>query len=143
MAGNGPAPKPKEQRRNRAEKQRGEWVDLLPLKKEILKPLPEDEEWPPSTRAAWDAWRRDPVSAQWSESDISYARDTIRLHAAMTPTTASEVRLRMDALGLTPKGKRDLRWRIKSEVDGGEAKPPTTRKRGDHDGRRARLTAVK
>jgi hypothetical protein len=25
---------------------------------------------------------------------------------------AAEVRVRMDGLGLTPKGKRDLRWRV-------------------------------
>lgn len=29
---------------------------------------------------------------------------------------ASEIRHRMDGLGLTPKGKRDLRWRVASSV---------------------------
>lgn len=90
---------------------RGEWVDLEPLAKPVLQELP-DGEWAENTMAAWDAWRRDPVSAQWSPSDVAYALDTIRLHNEMKPSSASEVRLRMDALGLTPKGKRDLRWRI-------------------------------
>ncbi len=65
---------------------------------------------------AWSAWRSDPVTAQYSEADISFALDTIALHNAMTPSSANEVRLRMDALGLTPKGKRDLRWRVVVEA---------------------------
>jgi hypothetical protein len=125
MAGRGPAPKPAEQRRNQAAKLRGEWVDLPPLKRPVLPPLskrtPDGEPWPKSTQRAWDAWRADPVTAQWSPADVAQAWDTIELHAQMTARTASEVRLRMDGLGLTPKGKRDLRWRVGGEVV--EAKP--------------------
>jgi hypothetical protein len=40
---------------------------------------------------------------------------------------SSEVRLRMDALGLSAKGKRDLRWRSPSEAsvvdDAGPGRP--------------------
>jgi hypothetical protein len=116
MAGNGPAPADPGQRRRRNAPTRGEWIELPPLEKPVLPALPKrargEGAWPPITRAVWNAWRRDPVTAQWSVSDIAYALDAIRLHAVMTPATASEVRLRMDALGLTPKGKRDLRWRL-------------------------------
>jgi hypothetical protein len=78
-----------------------------------LPELPElvDDQWSPNTVATWEAWRSDSVTALWTPADVAYAMDTIMLHNVMTPTSASEVRLRMDALGLTPKGKRDLRWR--------------------------------
>jgi len=62
----------------------------------------------------WDAWRQDAVTSQWSASDIAYARDTIERFERNAP--ANELRLRMDGLGLTPKGKRDLRWRTGTVV---------------------------
>src|SRR5688572_24525791 len=114
MAGNGPAPA--ETRRRANEPARGDWVTLLPLEQPVLPVLPKrtkgEGPWPAVTRAAWSAWRKDPVTSQYSVADVAYAIDTIRLHAEMTAKTAGEVRLRMDALGLTPKGKRDNRWRI-------------------------------
>lgn len=145
MAGQGPPPS--DQRRRRPAPSRGDWTDLEPLKKPVLPTLPKRKKgeggWPAETRAAWNAWRRDPVTAMYSESDIAYALDTIRLHAAMTATTANEVRLRMDALGLTPKGKRDLRWRIAEHEESGTdaAKAPTPRRKKNTE-RRARLTLV-
>lgn len=114
MPGQGPPPKGTRRRAN--EPARGEWVELDPLEKPVLPELPEledGEQWRWATVAAWDAWRSDSVTSQYSASDIAYALDTILLHNAMTPSSANEVRLRMDALGLTPKGKRDLRWRVK------------------------------
>ena len=144
MAGRGPAPKAPEQRRNHKEPTRGEWVDLAPLAKPVLPALPKRRKgegpWPAATRAVWAAWRRDPVTSQYSEADIAYALDTIRLHAVMKPTTAGEVRLRMDALGLTPKGKRDLRWRIERSED---EQPKSASRRGASRDRRARLELVK
>ncbi len=113
MAGQGPAPKAARRRSN--EPARGDWIELRPLVSPVLPALPEfegDEVWRQATRVAWDAWRADPVTAMYSVADVSYALDTIVLHNAMTPSSANEVRLRMDALGLTPKGKRDLRWRV-------------------------------
>ena len=136
MAGNGPAPKDPSQRRNRNTPMRGEWVDLAPLDKPVLPELPEGN-WSPRTCMAWEAWRRDPVSAQWTPSDVDYAIDTIYLHNAMTEKSASEVRLRMDSLGLTPKGKRDLRWRVAEGEP--ERVAPSTSSQSD---RRARLTVV-
>ena len=114
MAGRGPAPKLATERRNRTPPARGEWVDLAPLSKPVLRELPAlaDDEWAPNTVAMWEAWRNDPVTALWSPADVAFALDTIMLHQSMTPSTAAEVRRRMDSLGLTPKGKRDLRWRI-------------------------------
>lgn len=118
MAGTGPAPKDASQRRRRNEPARGEWVDLEPLSAPVLPELPECEDgWSPMTVMTWAAWRRDPVTAQWSPSDVAYALDTIRLYEQMTASSANEVRIRMDGLGLTPKGKRDLRWRIPPAAD--------------------------
>lgn len=113
MAGQGPAPKAARRRAN--EPARGDWVDLQPLRGPVLPELDGDS-WRPTTRAAWDAWRADPVTGMYSASDVSYALDTIELHNQMTPSSANEVRLRMDALGLTPKGKRDLRWRVSPDL---------------------------
>src|SRR3954465_15476259 len=110
MAGRGRAPQ--ENRRRRNVPARGEWVDLDQLEQPVLPELPEGE-WRPETVAMWEAWRSDPVSAEGSPADVAFALDTIRLHNVMENATgANEVRLRMDSLGLTPKGKRDLRWRI-------------------------------
>jgi len=123
MAGRGPAPKEHGRRRRNAP-QRGEWVELAPLEEPVLGELPEleGEVWTPGARMLWDAWRSDPVTAQWSPADVAFAIDTIFLRQRMTPSTANEIRLRMDALGLTPKGKRDLRWKISSEERAAEVR---------------------
>ncbi len=144
MAGNGPAPA--DQRRRSPAPARGEWVGLDPLDAPVLPDLPEIEGgWRAGTAATWEAWREDPVTGQYSPADIAYALDTILLHNAMTPTSANEVRLRMDALGLTPKGKRDLRWYIKGDDDGdSEVKPKGKgRKKSKKSERRGRLSVVK
>lgn len=81
--------------------------------------LPElvEGEWRERTWQAWQAWRADPVTALWSPADVDYALDTIMLHQSSFTSKAAEIRLRMDALGLTPKGKRDLRWRPPAEQE--------------------------
>lgn len=141
MAGNGPAPAPKETRRRRNEPTRGDWVDLAPLEQPVLPELPEleDGEWRLQTLATWAAWRVDPVTALWSPADVAHALDTILLHNGMTASTANEVRLRMDGLGLTPKGKRDLRWRIAAP----EEERPARRRPTAASARRSRLSVVK
>jgi hypothetical protein len=141
MAGIGPAPKPAGQRRNKTAPARGEWVDLPPLEQPVLSELPDlvEGDWSPMTVLTWAAWRSDPVTAQWSPSDVAYALDAIRLYDSMKASTANEVRLRMDGLGLTPKGKRDLRWRV---VDSSDAPPPERSSRKSTE-RRARLSVVK
>lgn len=139
MAGNGPAPKPPEERRNTRAPQRGEWKDLYPLDAPILPELPEGD-WPPTTVSTWAAWRSDPVTIEYSPADIAYALDTIRIHAVMSPSSASEVRLRADSLGLTPKGKRDLRWRIVDERPEDQVKAPVLAKSKDEQ--RARLSVA-
>lgn len=114
MAGNGPAPKMNRQRRS--EPTRGEWIDLPPLDKPVLPPLPPGK-WKPETRKVWKAWREDPVTAKYSPADIAYALDTIGLRNRGLAKYPNEVRLRSDALGLTPKGKQDRRWRVGGEAE--------------------------
>ena len=119
MAGRGPAPKPAGQRRRRNVPLRGEWVDLEPLRKPVLPKA--DPEWSVRAKEAWAAWRADPVTARYGPSDLFAVRELARL-ISDDETAAAELRLRMDGLGLTPKGKRDLRWRLPEA--GGEADAP-------------------
>jgi hypothetical protein len=154
MAGNGPAPAAVRRRRN--EPARGEWVDLPPLTALVLPALPprqvvDDEThelvtvpWSQRTLDAWDAWRNDPVTQMYSPADISAALDLALLYEAMFLDKPNEVRLRMDGLGLTPKGKRDLRWRVQSSAASPLEQVPAARRGGKKTAnRRSRLTVVK
>lgn len=120
MAGSGPAPKFNRQRSKAPT--RGDWIRLSPLEAPVLPDLdefeaPKDYEqelapdgqpqvrvWPTRTRFMWDSWRVAHVTALWSSDDIAMAVDTIYLHATGAQGKAAEIRLRMESLGLTPKG---------------------------------------
>jgi hypothetical protein len=114
-----PVPKDPSERRNRTKPARGEWIDLpsavldepvLPLKPPLKRP------WTPfGTQAVkkWSEWRLDPVTTYWTRGDIGFALSTLELYDGKDWTIhASEIRLREDRLALSPKGKRDLRFRI-------------------------------
>jgi hypothetical protein len=138
MAGNGPAPKLPEQRRHRAEPQRGEWV-TLPRERREVPDLPPGE-WHDRAAAAWSHWWSDPAATQWSDSQFDELVALLALSDEFwqgNRTRAAEMRLRMDGLGLTLKGKRDLRWRA---PDDDEAAPPARPKAGA--ARRKRLQVV-
>lgn len=110
MAGRGPAPKKTRQRRNQPA--HGEYVRLEPLVEPVIPPLEffdAEREWPTPTVYLWNAWRHDPVTQTWNASDIALAVDTIFLHAEDPVTKASEIRIRIDNLALSPKGRRDAR----------------------------------
>ena len=111
MAGRGPAPKQPGARRRYGQPARGEWVELLPLKEPVL-PVA-DREWGANAKRAWRAWRADPVTSQYTPADVFAVQELARRFDRLA---AGEQRLRMDSLGLTPKGKRDLRWRTPAEV---------------------------
>ena len=135
MAGIGAAPKDPSQRRNKSAPMRGEWVDLAPLE-ELVLPVA-DAEWPEHVQMLWEAWRQDPVTAQYSPSDRAAVYELARRYDRLQP---NEQRLRADGLGLTPKGKRDLRWRIQSDA---EAAKPKARRSAAASSREARLSVVK
>jgi hypothetical protein len=102
--------KPPEQRRNRHVPQRGEWVDLEPLERPVLPAY--DRRWQ-VPQWMWAAWRADPVTSQYGPADVASIRYLAGVFEELPP--AQRLRL-MDGLGLTPKGKRDLRWRTPAEV---------------------------
>lgn len=130
MAAGGNSPK---QNRARGKKPiRGDWVTLEPLKGPVLMPLDEidlpllceETGWPYTARKYWDSWRESPVTAKWTADDTALAIDTISQFAATTrmtkgsggvPLAASEMRLRMESLGLTPEGRRKNRYLLPEE----------------------------
>lgn len=119
MAGRGPAPKPPEARRNRTPPARGEWVDLPAVEAPVLPALPEGE-WHPRTVAMYSAWSLDPAATQFGPAEVAAVLELAYLLDAHVcgdrEAKAAEVRLRMDGLGLSAKGKRDLRWRAPTET---------------------------
>lgn len=117
MPGHGPAPKSPEARRRRNVPERGEWRELpigapAPPVLPTLPPRGDGETWSELARLKWEAWRTDPATRIYGPAEVMYALDTLRLYEGMTSSTANEIRLREDGLGLTPKGKRDLRLRV-------------------------------
>ena len=120
MAGRGPAPKPASQRRNKNEKQRGDWLDIR-YPTSAPPELPDRGEgrgsWSVRTRRAWVAWWSDPASTQWTPGDVElveHLADVMEgwVREPETAGRATEVRQLRDVLGLTPKGRQDRRWRI-------------------------------
>lgn len=111
MAGRGPAPKDPSQRRRYNQPARGEWVDLEPLAAPIL---PEAGDWSGRVKRLWDAWREDPVTSQYGPADLAAVWDLADQFEGLSETTQTA---RLDRLGLTPKGKRDLRWRTVAEAE--------------------------
>jgi len=105
------APKPPEQRRNRTQPHLGEWVDLPgKLEAPVLPPYKRSFT---ISRAFWEAWRKDPITSQYRETDIAAAVDLATQWATLAH---AEQRLRWTQLGLTPAGRRALRWRTQLEA---------------------------
>lgn len=147
MAGNGPPPA--ETRRRANTPARGDWEDLLPLKRPVLPALPKRTKaeglWSARTRRVFEGWRRDPVTATFGKNEIASAIELAYLQEEVVRgkhTLASEVRQRADGLGLTPKGKRDLRYRVLFHPPAGLEPPPAKPRRPRRDDRRARLELV-
>jgi hypothetical protein len=141
----GPLPKDPAARRRRNAPAGGEWIDLPPtVDKAVVRALPRrsNGEWSARAKATWEAWSRDPASTQWTSADVAYALDTLYLvdqfSRRVQASLAAEIRLRMDGLGLSPKGKRNLRWRIAPPAEVAEH-PRATQRR---NAQRRRLMAV-
>jgi hypothetical protein len=97
--------------------------------------------WSARTLAAWEAWAADPVTGEYGPAEIAAA---VELAYVMEDFVRgierpNEVRLRMDGLGLTPKGKRDLRWRVAAV----ESEQLTRPRMPSSSRRRSRLSVVK
>lgn len=142
MAGTGRAPKPKEQRRNKTQPSRGEWIDIGPLEAPVLPEAPDESiVWSDRTMRAWAAWRSDPVTSQYGPADIQAVIDLAFIYEEWVGgrNCADEVRQRQDRLGLNPKGKQDRRWRI---VEDSDTSPQRRSAPASSSSRRARLSVV-
>jgi hypothetical protein len=96
---------------------RGEWIDLWEARLQepahpALSTLTKAR-WSAESRKRWDAWRHDPVALYWTESDLAFALETLAIYEREDDPPWPELSRRWDRLGLTPKGKRDLRFRIR------------------------------
>lgn len=107
-----PIPKPPEQRRDRHEKQRGEWIELpAALDEPVLPPYQQGMTIP---RYFWALWRQDPITTQYEHGDMAAVMYLAKEWALMQHP---ERRMLMDRLGLSPKARRDLRWRTQLEAE--------------------------
>src|SRR3954467_3259372 len=109
-----PVPKPKEQRINRHPPRAGEWVDIDPPDERQLPELEDtdDHQWTARQRTMWEGWAWSAEATQWNTADVLYALELLTMMDNTPVALMSEVRIRLTSLGLSPKGKRDLRWRI-------------------------------
>lgn len=103
----------------------------MPAERLAVPPLPPGE-WCARAVAGWSAWWSDPAATQWSESQ--HDEVVVLLELAQEFWTgnrvrANEMRLRMDGLGLTLKGKRDLRWRVADEATEPKKPQPAAKRR--------------
>lgn len=125
---------PKHNRVRRGAPVRGDWIDLEPLDEFVIPELDEldppsncEGVWPPTSRRYWESWRLSPVTAKWEPDDLAFAVDTITGHAEAAMggrgIAPSEIRLRMESLGLTPKGRIDRRYRLPAEAESAEVTP--------------------
>lgn len=123
MAGRGPAPKDPAARARRNAVQRGEWLEL-PAQGEAPPGMPAsagEAGWLQATADAWVAWWSDPAATQWGPAQQNAVLELLVLTDQFwrgKTGVANEMRLRQDALGLTEKGKRDLRWRVPAVSEG-------------------------
>lgn len=118
----GPAPAAKADRRRTNKPARGDWVEIERPKKPVIPTLAQIEkgDWHPRTKALWESWRKDAATTMWEPADLQLAIETIYLHDERVNggpvTLEAELRIRMDMLGLTAKGRQDRRWRVVDEA---------------------------
>lgn len=107
-------------------------MDLGPLEAPVLGKLPAGV-WHSRTEALWSAWREDPATGMYGPAELAAVLELAYLTDEFVSgghpdlkfqrVTPAELRQRMDGLGLTAKGKRDLRWRTVAEVAHEEREP--------------------
>lgn len=132
----GPPPKDPEQRARVNVPARGEWQAIHPLAKPVLGKLPArgkgNGPWSARTRRAWEGWRSDWVTGCYGPAEIAQVTELAFLYEEAVrglPSRWNEVRFRENQLGLTLKGKLDLRLRLveataETPSRSGSEKPP-------------------
>lgn len=132
MAGHGAAPKFPEERASYKVPERGDWLSLPPLTKAVLPALPRrakgEGAWSSRTNRMWTAWRKDWATGAYGAAEIAMAVELAYVYEDAVrdskPTRWAEVRQWMDRLGLTLKGKRDLRLRLVASAPTSRASAP-------------------
>ena len=140
MPGRGPAPKKPQNRTNRHKPQRGEWVTLpaepykgpKPILPRVAGGLLK------STKDTWTVWWATPMAHRWQEADWPVIQQLIvmtdRISRALSSgefftgyaSMVTEARYLRDQLGLTEKGRRDLRWELPGDDEAETGLAPVT-----------------
>ncbi len=132
----GPAPKPAHLRRRRNPPVY-EWVKLTETYSGPIPELPTGIRWTKMTRAWWATVWRSLMASQWDEGDVPALVELALLRQKMMGgdfRLAAAVEKRSDKFGLTPKGRRDLRWIVtdkdaeRAGVVGVPDEPPVVRR---------------
>jgi len=115
----GPVPKMPEARARNNKPAFGEWREVSIPDPPVLPELPElpGDAWSSRTARLWAGLRQDPATSLFGEAEIALAIEAafVYEHAVRGKTNASQTGQALkwlDTLGLTPKGKRDLRLRV-------------------------------
>ncbi len=129
----GPAPKPAHLRRRRNAPVY-EWVKLTETYAGPIPELPSGTRWTKGTRSWWATIWRTSMATQWDEGDVPALVELAALRQAMMRgdwRLSGYVEKRSDKFGLTPKGRRDLRWIVTEEDEqrAGVAERPVRRLR--------------
>ena len=113
MAGTGRAPKPQTQRRRRSTPLRGDWTAVPGIGwQHGAIPAPPDG-LSETTLAAWRTWFGGWFAAHWTPDDLPGLGVLARLFDAVIRgdhVRAPELRMWLDAYGVSPKGQQDRRW---------------------------------
>lgn len=122
MAGKGRAPKDPAQRRRTNTPARGEWT-ATPGHGWQHGPVPPP---PPglsdTAKDVWGIWFRSWFAAYWTPDDLPGIYLVVALYDAVQAgalTRSAELRIQMDAYGMTPKGQQDRRWKRPEPTGGG------------------------
>ncbi len=120
MAGKGQAPKPTDQKLGRPNGKPDEPTRIT-FEPVTGPDLPETVDWHPQTRLWWDSLRFSPLAELLMDADWQFLIDTAMVHHQFWTTGhsnyASELRLRVAKIGVTPEERRRLR------VEATEASP--------------------
>ena len=122
----GPPPKTPETRRRTNRPKSGDWVVLPSENTDEAPPLPTPPRgirWTKVTKDWWAMIWSSPMSTQWLQADVYALGEMAALRQQMMAATRIEDRLKLstlvdryaDKFGLSPKGRRDLRWVVTDE----------------------------
>ncbi len=134
---------------------RGDWVTLPAAKftgvQPELKGLDLEGPLGANAKKAWEWWWGSPMAHQWTEAEWPMLKRMLLLTELINRSTRrsitaglapllSELRQLEDRLGISEKGRRDLRWLLPDP--NGEEEPKVRRRKASSSEMRKRLTVV-